>query len=171
MKINVKGIDIIKHYEGLHDGDLTKIGLQPKPCPRGIWTAGWGHAIIDPDTKKFVTIENDPKGIRANELFKDLTLQQANDLLASDLERFETWANNMNIKWSQNQFDAVVSFMFNIGVGNFKKSNVFRLGLFNVNNPAIRNSFMGWNKSGGKVYAGLTARRKDEADLYFSHVE
>ena len=47
MKTSQKGIDLIKHFESLHDGDLTQIGPQQKMDVKGIWTAGWGHAIIN----------------------------------------------------------------------------------------------------------------------------
>ena len=54
MAISKNAIDLIKHYESLHDGNLKEIGIQPKMDPVGIWTIGWGHAIADPITKQFL---------------------------------------------------------------------------------------------------------------------
>lgn len=76
------GIELIKHFESLHDGDLTQIGLQPKLAPEGLWTAGWGHLIIDPSTKKSLPEEQKK---RAYELMGSLTLEQAEELLVKDL--------------------------------------------------------------------------------------
>jgi len=69
---------------------------------------------------------------------------------------------------NQNQFDALTSFAYNVGIGGFKKSTLLKLVKANANNPLIRNEFAKWNKAGGKVLKGLTNRRKEEADLYFS---
>ena len=54
LKTSKSGKDIIKYYEGLHDGNLKKIGLQPKMCPAGIWTVGWGYALVNKSTGKWL---------------------------------------------------------------------------------------------------------------------
>ena len=74
-----KAIQIIKHYEQLHDGDLKAIGLQPKLCPADVWTVGYGRAIIDPSTgKQLKGIENKN---RAYELYPSLSIEQAEQFL------------------------------------------------------------------------------------------
>ncbi len=69
---------------------------------------------------------------------------------------------------NQNQFNALVSFVYNIGTTAFKTSTILKLINKNPNNPAIRAQFMRWVYSGGKKIAGLVNRRKKESDLYFS---
>jgi lysozyme len=69
---------------------------------------------------------------------------------------------------NQNQFDALVSFCYNVGPGNLKSSTLLKKVNANPNDPTIRTEFLKWNKGGGKVLAGLTRRRTAEANLYFS---
>ena len=167
MKINNLGIDLIKKFESLHDGDLKTIGLQPKMDPIGIWTVGYGHAVSDPVTKKFVKgIENKQ---RASELYPTMTEQEAVTLLQRDLDAFAMAViplikSNIN----DNQFSAIVSFAYNCGVGNLTKSTLLKKINANPSDPTIRESFGVWNKAGGKVLLGLTRRRSAEADLYFT---
>jgi lysozyme len=76
-------------------------------------------------------------------------------------------AKMLKQKPNQNQFDAMVSLAFNIGLGNFKKSSVLKKFNLDPNDKTIEDSFNLWNKGGGKVLAGLTIRRVAEAKLYF----
>jgi len=68
---------------------------------------------------------------------------------------------------NQNQFDAVLSFVYNLGITNFKKSTLLKRINNNPNDHDIPYQFSRWNKAGGKVLLGLTRRRKEEAELYF----
>jgi lysozyme len=68
---------------------------------------------------------------------------------------------------TNNQFSALVSFAYNVGIANLKRSTLLKLVNSNPNDPAIRAQFMRWNRAGGKVLLGLTRRRESEADLYF----
>jgi lysozyme len=70
-------------------------------------------------------------------------------------------------KINSNQFSALVSFAFNLGVGNLAKSTLLKLVNKNPSDPAINLEFMKWNKANGKVLAGLTRRRQAESELYF----
>ena len=81
MKISQIGIDLIKHFEGLHDGDLKAIGLQPKKCPAGIWTEGYGHTMRDVNGN-FLKGKTMPKGTITTEV-------QAISLLQNDLNIYE----------------------------------------------------------------------------------
>ena len=90
--MNKATTDLIKHFESLHDGDLSKIGLQPKQDPLGIYTEGWGRAMIDPTTKKFIKgIANEDKAIKYQTIF---TVEGANKALDEDLIRYSQFANN-----------------------------------------------------------------------------
>jgi lysozyme len=71
---------------------------------------------------------------------------------------------------NQNQFDALVSFIYNIGEGAFRSSTLLKKAKVDINDSSIRAEFNKWNKAGGKVIPGLTKRRKQEADLYFKAV-
>src|SRR5665647_1325406 len=84
--INSKCTDLTKHFESLHDGDLTIIGLQPKMCPAGIWTEGYGNAIIDPVTGKFLT-DSENKG-RASLLSDIYDEAGASEQLEKNLARY-----------------------------------------------------------------------------------
>lgn len=106
------GIELVKHFESLHDGDLHRIGLQPKLAPEGYWTAGWGHLIIDPLTKKPLTKELKK---RAYELMGNLTLLEAEELLVKDLEIAEQRVKkSLIIAVTDYERGALVSLAFNL---------------------------------------------------------
>ena len=84
MEVSAPYYKLVKYCESLHDGNLSIMGLQPKPCPSGVYTTGWGHAIVDPKTGKFVTTATKNGYKRACELFTDLTIEQADKLLEED---------------------------------------------------------------------------------------
>ena len=69
---------------------------------------------------------------------------------------------------NQNQFNALVSFAYNVGTGNFSSSTLLKKVNRNPDDLTIKDEFLRWNKAGGKVLNGLTNRRNEEADLYFS---
>ena len=105
MKTSQKGINLIKYFESLHDGDLTEIGLQPKMCPAGIWTEGYGHAIRDLKGQFFKGKDNKLKAyansIVKNEnsgslyyfkIFGDLLLHYGNNYV--DFYRFRCFRKN-----------------------------------------------------------------------------
>lgn len=163
---NSRGVEIIKFSESLHDGDLTYIGLQPKMCPRGIWTVGWGHALIDPVTKKFLKGDADKE--KAYSMYPCMTEEEANELLKTDLISREKDVIDLKLNLNNNQFSAIVSFVFNLGIGNLKKSTLIKLIKVNSFDERIKNEFPKWNKSAGVIQPGLIKRRKSECDLYFS---
>ncbi len=163
MKTGKKGIDLIKSFESLHDGDLTQIGLQPKMDPIGIWTEGYGRAMRDnhgnfirgKENKALaysrITIDNEPEAQAA--LLQDLS------------PREHIVMQNIKVPLTQNQFDALVSYVYNTGGSNT---------LYNLINkhsdPAnIRRWFeTKYITADGKKLAGLIRRRKAEADLFFT---
>jgi len=156
MKTSQIGIDLIKHFEGLHDGDLKTIGLQPKKCPAGIWTQGYGSAMRDKNGNflKGNVIPN-----------VTITENEAEQLLAKDLEVFENIVmRKIKILIKQNQFDALVSHTYNTGGSD----TLFKL----INQKAPAEQIKKWFETkyitgGGKKLNGLIARRKAESKLFF----
>lgn len=141
MRTGQRGINLIKSFESLR--------LEAYRCPAGVWTIGYGHTA----------------GVRRGDVIDG---QRAEYLLAEDLKKFEDVVNRECHGINQNQFDALVSFTFNVGTGNFQKSTLLKCVKANPQNVNIRYEFSRWNKANGMVLAGLIRRRKAEADLYFS---
>jgi lysozyme len=170
FKISTQGLDLIKHYEGLHDGDLHMIGLQPKTCPKGIWTGGYGRALRNPETGSFLKGEKDKK--LAYKLCEGLTESKAVDWLDEDCDKREIMVNSLNLPINQNQFDALVSIVYNIGIGNFGSSSLLKRVKLKDSPGRIYEAFLMWNKirTNGvlKVLPGLTYRRQSEAELFIS---
>ena len=140
MKTSDKGIDLIKKYEGLR--------LNAYLDAVGVWTIGYGHTL---NVKSTDVIDK----------------AQAEYFLRQDVEFAEKEVNRHNLNINQNQFDALVSFVFNLGVGNFARSTLLRKIKSNPNDPTIRKEFERWIYAGGKVLNGLARRRREEAELYF----
>lgn len=141
MKISNKGIDFIIKEEGER--------LTAYKCAAGVWTIGIGH------TGKDVY-----QGLK-------ITKERSRELLMQDIAKFEKGVNDsIQVDLTQEQFNALVSFAFNVGVAAFKNSTLRKI----INNKGksedIRYQFSRWNKAGGKVLAGLVNRRKREADLF-----
>lgn len=163
-----KELDLIKHYEGLHDGDLKQIGLQPKTCPAGIWTEGYGHAMTD-DKGAFLRASTVTQQ-QANALQTVHTEAEALALLDKDLLRYRqavTAATRGRL--SADQFSACVSLCYNIGIGSFQNSSVVKW-ILKGNMPAAGEAFMMWDKATvngvRKSLPGLVARRRSERELF-----
>ena len=148
MNIGKQGLELIKKYEGFYS--------KPYLDPIGIPTIGYG-ATYYPNKVK-VTMKDKP-----------LTEKEASELLIQMLKVYENQVALLVTKLiNQNQFDALVSFTYNLGATNFGKSTLLKKININPNDPTIRQEFEKWNRAGGIVLNGLTKRRKDEAILYFS---
>ena len=162
-EINDLGIELIKSFEGLPDGDPSTVNLDAYLDPVGIWTIGWGHAIfVGSDF-----LRGKENRARARALYPGgLTKQQAEDLLKADLmDTCRDVQELVTATINDNRFAALVSFTFNLGSGNLKKSTLLRL--VNAKDfDSAAGEFPKWNKSAGKVLAGLTRRRAAEAELF-----
>jgi lysozyme len=148
MILDNKGYLLITNHEGLK--------LKPYLCPAKIPTIGYGNTYY-------------PDGKRVTLLDKEITKQQAFDMFKEVANRFGKRVNELvtsNI--NQNQFNALVSFAYNVGTGNFSSSTLLKKVNRNPDDLTIKDEFLRWNKAGGKVLNGLTNRRNEEADLYFS---
>jgi lysozyme len=173
MKTSQRGIDLIKAYEGIRDGDPSTVNLDPYLCPANVATIGWGHAIVDPDTGLQLKGREGLK--RARELFPDgITLEEAEALLRTDLEERERDVSSLvKVYVSQGQFDALVSFAFNVGTDIDADSIAEGLGDSTLLRKLNYQDYAGaaaefpkWNKSEGRVLLGLTRRRQAERDLF-----
>ena len=158
MKIGKAGLDLIKLYEQGPDGGAA---LESYLCPARIWTIGWGHT----------------KGVHIGQ---HATLAQCEQWLLEDVATAEAAVNALvRVPLTQNQFDALVSFVFNIGVGRpttdpkggagFWASTLRRL-LNESDYAGAAGQFKRWNKGGGAVLNGLVARRADEEALFMTGI-
>lgn len=148
MKTGQKGIDLIKKYEGFR--------AKPYLCPAGVPTIGYGATYYPNGNKVKMT---DP-------LIDEI---QAENMLKSMLVSYENGVNRyIQQPINQNQFDALVSFAYNVGLGALKSSTLLKRVNADSCDENIRVQFMRWNRAGGKELKGLTRRRMEEADLYFS---
>jgi lysozyme len=161
MRIGGNGLSIEMHYESLNDDDLTIIGLQPKMDPAGIWTSGYGRAIRYKGA--FLRgIEN--KAIAYQFTVPDEPTARQN--LYDDNANFEDQINSLKLNLNQNQFDALVSFIYNLGFTNLLSSTLLKRIKTDMPPELITEAFLMWNKCGGKVLPGLTFRRQTEALLF-----
>ena len=165
MKTNQEGINLIKHFESLHDGDLKQIGLQPKMDPIGIWTEGYGRAMRD-DKGNFI------KGASNIELAykksKIKTEKDALKALAEDLTpREHIVSQKIKVPINQNQFSALVSYIYNTG----GSGTLYKLINSKAADKDIRNWFeQHYITADGIIMKGLILRRKAEANLYFKKI-
>ena len=139
MKIGKKGLDLIKHFEGFKANAYV--------CPAGVLTIGYGTT----------------RGVRRGQI---VTKEEAVDLLMKDVAKFEKNVNTMvKVKLTQDQFDALVAFVYNIGPTNFKSSTLLRL-LNQGEYDKVSEQMARWNKGDGKVLEGLVRRRSAEGVLF-----
>ena len=141
MKASVDAYELIKQFEGLR--------LKAYLCPAGIWTIGYGHT----------------SGVSPNSF---ITIQEADEYLHRDVATIEMQLNKLNLILRQCQWDAIVSFVFNVGIGNFKASTLLAKIRTNPDDNSIMDEFLRWVYANGKVMKGLQKRRLAEMKLYFS---
>jgi lysozyme len=144
MRMSAAGLDLVKEFEGLR--------LKAYKCPAGVWTIGYGHT------------SSAGKPIVDAELV--ITKEQAEDILKRDLTQYEDGVKRLvQIGITQNQFDALVDFAYNAGVGALQKSTLLKkvnAGKFDE----VPAEFMKWTKGGGKELPGLVRRRRAEVKLW-----
>ena len=139
MNIGQKGIELIKHFEGCE--------LEAYKCPAGVWTIGYGHI----------------KGVSEG---MSITQEQAEQMLLDELKEYENYINELVVvDLSQNQFDALVSWVYNLGPANLKSSTLLKV-LNSGDYAGVPDQIERWNKAGGKVLEGLIRRRQAESSLF-----
>ena len=148
MITSQRGIDLIKHFEGVRN--------RPYRDCIGLWTVGVGHLIGD--GKQLPDSYN-----------KTFTTGEIDELLKRDLRRFELGVSKMlpNVPLRQCEFDALVSFSFNLGVGCFQRSTL-RQALLRGNKEQAMETLMKYCRAGGKIIKGLQTRRLGEKTLFES---
>ncbi len=146
MNVSKAGIALIKHHEGVRN--------RPYKCPAGLWTVGVGHLIGDgkslPDSWN-----------------RTFTVDEIDGILKSDLRRFELGIHKMlpNVPLRQCEFDCLVSFAFNLGLGTFQRSTL-RQALLRGDKKAAMESLVKYCRAGVKILKGLQTRRLDERALF-----
>ena len=146
-KLDNAGIELICRFEGFSS--------RPYLCSAKVPTIGYG-TIRYPNGKK-VTLQD-----------KDITVEQAKDLMLHDLIQFELAVDAMcRDDINQNQFNALVSFAYNLGATALRGSTLLKKVNASPNDPFIRNEFLKWVRAGGVVVTGLIRRREIESKLYF----
>lgn len=141
MKTSEKGINFIKSFEAFKE--------RPYLCPAGVWTIGYGHVIGQ------------------NEHFDEISENYAHSMLAYDLKFAESAVSrNIDIELSQNEFDALVSFAFNLGSGALQRSTLRQKINYGIAGEDIYKEFMKWVYAAGRKLVGLVRRRSAEAEMY-----
>lgn len=141
MRASKKGLQLIKDAEGL--------ALMAYLCPAGVPTIGYGHT----------------KGVKIGQR---ITLEQADDLLVEDVAPIERLLNALGINFRQEQFDALVSWIFNLGEGNFLKSTLLKKIKSDALDRDITDQMVKWINANGKPLLGLKRRRIVEANMFLN---
>ena len=146
MNVSKAGIKLIKHHEGVRN--------RPYRCPANLYTVGVGHLIGD--GKSLPESWN-----------RTFSQEEIDGILKSDLKRFELGVHKMlpNVPLRQSEFDALVSFCFNLGLGCFQRSTI-RQALLRGDKKTAMESLVKYCRAGGKILKGLQIRRMDEKALF-----
>tara|TARA_A100001011_G_scaffold22928_1_gene22927 strand:- start:676 stop:1107 length:432 start_codon:yes stop_codon:yes gene_type:complete len=135
----MEGLALIKKFEGCE--------LEAYQCSAGVWTIGYGHT----------------KGVAPGD---SVSQEEAEQMLVDELHEYESYINEyVTVALSQNQFDALVSWVYNLGPANLKASTMLKV-LNSGEYEDVPAQMKRWNKAGGKVLEGLIRRREAEACLY-----
>ena len=139
MNLGYNGTKILKFFEGCK--------LTAYQDSVGVWTIGYGHT----------------KGVYDG---MTITQEEAEQMLLTELEEYEGYVEKyVTVPLTQNQFDALVVWVYNLGPTNFRNSTLLK-ELNSGNYTAAGKEITRWNKAGGKVLAGLVRRREAEARLF-----
>jgi lysozyme len=146
MKLNKAGLDLIKSFEGLK--------LKPYLCPAGIPTIGYGSTVYE-----------DGRKVSLKDL--EITEEKASELLEAHVKKdIPSVSKLILVPLNDNEFSAIVSFVYNVGVNAFAKSTMLKLINAKADKLAIADQLLRWNKAGGKELPGLTRRRQAEKALF-----
>jgi lysozyme len=145
MEVSERGLNLIKRFEGL--------SLKPYICPSGHKTIGYGNTFYEDGTK--VSMDDKP-----------ITIKRAEMLLKLIVDKFAIGVKKvLKVPLEQYQFDAVISFAYNVGLGSLKSSTLLK----KINSGEFKEAseeFGKWNKASGKVLTGLTKRREAERQMF-----
>ena len=159
MSISEAGIQLIKSFEGCHNS--------PYKCPATLWTIGYGR-VLYPDQARLKTDQRASYPLRSehNRVFAN---DEIDSLLEADLQRFSNGVLRYCPAAADNQchLDAMVSFAYNVGLGNLQSSTL-RMKYNRADYQGAADEFLKWTKAGGKVLNGLVRRREAERALFLS---
>ena len=145
MEVNKAGKDLIKRFEGCK--------LKAYKCPAGLWTISWGLTFYPDGTK-----------VKEGDV---ITQQQAEDYFNAIVDDFAKKVDALiKSNVSENNFSALVSFAYNVGMGNFQRSTLLKKVNANPKDKTIPAEFRKWVRANGEVLKGLVRRREAEAKLY-----
>ena len=147
MKTSKAGLDLIKQFESFR--------AAPYLCSAGVPTIGYGTTVY-------------PNGIKVKLSDQKITQQLAETFLQHHVNAIEKDVSRLvKVTLSQNQFDALMSFVYNVGLGAFRDSTLLKL--LNAGDiDGASKQFERWNKAGGKIVDGLTNRRNAEKALFLA---
>jgi lysozyme len=158
MNVSPKAIGMIKHHEGVRQ--------KPYRCPARLWTIGVGH-VLYPEQGKLKIDDRDGFPLRPEDDRK-FTMDEVDAILAADLQRFERGVEKfVSVALTQGEFDALVSFSFNVGLGTLQRSTL-RAKLNRNDKDGAADELLKYCLAGGKILKGLQNRRIDERALFFS---
>jgi lysozyme len=149
MQLTKKGLDIIKEFEGLR--------LESYLCPADVWTIGYGNTFYESG-----------RPVKQGEHISEDKAERMLEWVAEDFAR--NVRGSLKVQLNENQFNSLVSFTYNLGIGNLRRSTLLKKVNANPGDPTIFNEFLKWNKAGGKVLNGLVRRRQAEANLYYEPI-
>lgn len=158
LKVSKDAIEMIKHHEGVRQKWYL--------CPAKVITQGVGHVLYPEQTKLPVNkrheIQIKPEDDRI------WSMEEVEEVLRKDLRRFEAGVLRLcPMGLTQPRFDALVSFSFNVGLGNLQRSTL-RMKHNREDYEGAAKEFLKWSRAGGKILPGLVRRRNDESILYQS---
>ncbi len=158
-----EAIEKMKHHEGVRQ--------KPYLCPAHIWTVGVGHVLYQ-DQIKLPMIRKDQEMIRREYKLQPgdnrvWSMTEVDELLEKDLAHFVRGVDRLCPLTTDGQKSALVSFAFNVGLGNLQRSSI-RMRHNRRDYDGAAEAFMMWTKAVGKVLPGLVRRREDERRLYLS---
>lgn len=143
MKTSSRGVELIKKWEGVR--------LKSYQDSVGVWTIGYGHT-------------------KTAKPHQEITLKQAHELLEQDIRQHEVYVNRyVKVDITQNQYDSLSSFVFNLGGGALQKSTLLKK-LNQGDYKGAGSEFLKWTKAGGKELKGLVNRRKEESGMFLEEV-
>lgn len=145
MEVNKAGKDLIKRFEGCK--------LKAYKCPAGLWTIGYGNTFYEDGTK-----------VKEGDVITQERAEQLFDIVLNEFASKVDGLVKSNV--TENNFAALVSFTWNVGVGNFQRSTLLRKVNANPKDKTILAEFKKWTRANGEVLKGLVRRRDAEAKLY-----
>ena len=158
MNVSPKAIEMIKHHEGVRQ--------KPYQCPARLWTIGVGH-VMYPQQGKLKLEDRNAFQTNAEDM-RTYSMEEVDAILRADLARFEKGvATYCPVPLTQGQFDALVSFSFNVGLGTLQRSTLRQKAL-RGDMAGAAEELLKYCMAGGKILKGLQKRRMDERALFLS---